>query len=141
MTELLVRQATERAAVATGDMLSRLQVIPNGLTVKTERMRANLDLTNGLIMAEPVMLALGKQIGRQEAHDVVYDAAQTAATTGKQFADLLAADERVANRLSRTDIDALLDPTAYVGLSPALAHRMATGGRAMATRLRSTLDA
>ena len=41
-------------------------------------MRRNLDLGGGLIMAEAVMLELGAAIGRQHAHDVVYDAAQAA---------------------------------------------------------------
>lgn len=139
MTELLIRQATERAAVATGDMLARLEIVLSGLTVKPEQMRANLDLTNGLIMAEPVMLALGAEIGRQEAHDVVYDAAQTAAKTGEDFATLLSADARVAAKLTPEAIRALLDPAAYVGLSPDLARRAASAGRASAQRLRETL--
>ena len=64
-----------------------------------DRMRANLDLGGGLIMAEAVMLDLGKTIGRQHAHDVVYDAAMEAAIEGKSFADLLAADQRVSAHL------------------------------------------
>ncbi|NBT43279.1 MAG: adenylosuccinate lyase family protein, partial [Alphaproteobacteria bacterium] len=67
-TSLQIRQATERACVATGDMLARMKIIISDLSVKPERMRQNLDLTGGLIMAEPVMLALGSSIGRQEAH-------------------------------------------------------------------------
>ncbi|MEQ9123495.1 MAG: adenylosuccinate lyase family protein, partial [Alphaproteobacteria bacterium] len=121
------------------DMLARLEIILSGLTVKPERMRANLDLTNGLIMAEPVMLALGAEIGRQEAHDVVYDAAQQAAKTGEDFATLLSADARVAAKLTPEAIRALLDPAAYVGLSPDLARRAASAGRASAQRLRETL--
>ena len=62
-------------------------------------MRANLDLGGGLIMAEAVMLDLGKAIGRQHAHDVVYDAAQAAFVEGKPFAELLAADPRVTAHL------------------------------------------
>lgn len=136
-TSLQMRQATERAAVATGDMLERLRIVMAGLTVKPERMRANLDLTDGLIMAEPVMLALGAEIGRQEAHDVVYDAAQAAAQGGGRFADLLAADSRVAAKLDPARIQGLLDPMAYVGLSPDLARRAASAGRDAASRLRS----
>lgn len=136
-TSLQIRQATERAAIATGDLLERLRIVVVGMTVKPERMRANLDLTDGLIMAEPVMLALGVEIGRQEAHDVVYDAAQAAAQGGGRFADLLAADERVAAKLDPAQIGDLLDPMAYVGLSPDLARRAAAAGRGAASRLRS----
>lgn len=136
-TSLQIRQATERACIATGDLLARLQVVLDGLTVKPERMRANLDITEGLIMAEPVMLALGAEIGRQEAHDVVYDAAQAAAVGEGRFADLLARDDRVAAKLDKPAIERLLDPEAYVGLSPELARRAAKAGRDAAQRLRS----
>ncbi len=130
-TSLQIRQATERAAIATGDMLARLLIVTRGLTVKPERMRANLDMTQGLIMAEPIMLALGARIGRQAAHDAVYEAAQAAALGKGDFVDLLA----IAAKLERAEIEALLDPTAYVGLAPELARRAARDGRTAAARL------
>ena len=92
--------AEARACIATGDMLARLVEVMRGLKLDPERMRANLDLGGGLIMAEAVMLDLGKTIGRQHAHDVVYDAAQAAVVEGKAFARLLlAADPRVTAHL------------------------------------------
>src|SRR5579859_5989861 len=112
----MIHSADTRAAIATGDMLSRLVEVLRGLKLDPERMRQNLDLGGGLIMAEAVMLDLGKVIGRQHAHDVVYDAAMEAAVGsfdkngGKSFADLLAADARVTAHLSPHDITALLDP-------------------------------
>jgi adenylosuccinate lyase len=135
-TSLQIRQATERSCIATGDMLARLNIILRRLTVKPERMRKNLDLTDGLIMGEPVMLALGAKIGRQEAHDVVYDAAQAAATGSQSFLTLLQADERVSSKLSATEITALLDPMAYVGKAPEMALRAAAAGREKAAALR-----
>jgi len=57
-------------------MLQRMIVLMDGLQVFPDRMRENLDLSGGLIMAEALMLELGKQIGRQRAHDAVYEAAQ-----------------------------------------------------------------
>src|SRR5437763_13726644 len=99
--------AEARAAIATGDMLARLVEVFRGLKLDPERMRANLDLGGGLIMAEAVMLDLGRTIGRQHAHDVVYDAAMEAAVEGKRFGDLLAADQRVTAHLDRPAIEAL----------------------------------
>src|SRR6059058_1826766 len=84
-TSLMFDAADARAAIATGDMLSRLVEVLRGLKLDPARMRANLDLGGGLIMAEAVMLNLGKAIGRQHAHDVVYEAAQTAAVEGESF--------------------------------------------------------
>ncbi len=136
---LKIRVAMERAATATGDMLARLQLVMDGLTVNPDRMRANLELSDGLIMAEPIMLALGKEIGRQDAHDVVYESAQAAATGGGRFADILAADARVSARLDAAAIQALLDPTAYIGLTPEMSRRAAKAGRETAVRLKKSI--
>src|SRR3954452_14194582 len=110
-TSLMMDSAESRACIATGDMLSRLVEIIRGLRVDPKRMRANLDLGGGLIMAEAVMLDLGAAIGRQHAHDVVYDAAQAAFVEGKSFSDLLTADARLTPHMDPKAIGKLLDPT------------------------------
>jgi adenylosuccinate lyase len=135
-TSVMMDAAEARAGIATGDMLSRLVEVLRGLRLDPKRMRANLDLGGGLIMAEAVMLDLGKTIGRQHAHDVVYDAAMEAATTGKSFAELLAADPRVSAHLDAHAIAALLDPTAYTGLCSTMARDGAARARKAAAELR-----
>src|SRR5204862_1350472 len=134
-TSVMMDAAEARTAIATGDMLSRLVEVLRGLRLDPERMRANLDLGGGLIMAEAVMLDLGAQIGRQHAHDVVYDAAQAAAVEGKPFAELLAADRRVSAHLDAPAIAALLDPTAYTGLCAEMARDGAKRARATAAAI------
>ena len=134
-SELMMHSVDARSAIATGDMLSRLVQVLQGLRLDPGRMRANLDLGGGLIMAEAVMLDLGKRIGRQHAHDVVYDAAMEAATEGKSFAELLAADRRVSAHLDAKAIAALLDPTAYTGLCAEMARDGATRARKAAERI------
>jgi adenylosuccinate lyase len=94
-------------------------------------MRENLDLGGGLIMAEAVMLQLGAAMGRQHAHDVVYDAAQAAFVQGRAFAGLLAADARVTAHLDADAIAGLLDPTAYTGLCGEMARTAASRAREM----------
>jgi 3-carboxy-cis,cis-muconate cycloisomerase len=128
-TSVMMDGAEARACIATGDMLARLAEIMRGLKVDPERMRANLDLGGGLIMAEAVMLDLGAAIGRQHAHDVVYDAAQATVVEGKPFSDLLAADARLTKHLDRKAIDRLLDPTAYTGLCADMAREGAARAR------------
>jgi 3-carboxy-cis,cis-muconate cycloisomerase len=135
-TSLMFDSADARTAVATGDMLARLVEVLRGLRLDPERMRANLDLGGGLIMAEAVMLELGRTIGRQHAHDVVYDAAQAAFVEGKKFGQLLAADPRVAAHLDARAIEALLDPTAYTGLCADLARETALRARNTASELK-----
>ncbi|MGA8383310.1 MAG: lyase family protein, partial [Stellaceae bacterium] len=134
-TSLIFDSADARAAVATGDMLARLVEVMRGLRLDPERMRRNLDLGGGLIMAEAVMLNLGAEIGRQHAHDVVYDAAQAAFVENRPFAELLAADPRVTAHLDGQAIAALLDPTAYTGLCAEIARDAAHRARAVAAEI------
>jgi adenylosuccinate lyase len=134
-TSLIMEVAEARAAIALGDALARLVEVLRGLRLDPARMRQNLDLGGGLIMAEAVMLKLGQQIGRQHAHDVVYDAAQAAFVEGRPFAELLAADRRVTAHLDRAAIAALLDPTAYTGLCAEMARDAAARARRAASEI------
>ena len=63
----MMRYAQGQVCTLMGDTLERVRILAEGLVLKPERMRTNLDLTDGLIMAEPMMLALGEHVGRQDA--------------------------------------------------------------------------
>ena len=128
-TTVMLDAAESRACIATGDMLSRLVVVMQGLKLNPQRMRANLDQGGGLIMAEAVMLDLGKIIGRQHAHDVVYDAAQMAFIENQSFAELLSKDPRVSSHLQRDEVVALLNPQNYTGLCGKMAREAALRAR------------
>jgi 3-carboxy-cis,cis-muconate cycloisomerase len=134
-TSLIMEAAEARAAIALGDALARLVEVLQGLRLDPARMLRNLDLGGGLIMAEAVMLNLGAKIGRQHAHDVVYDAAQAAFIEGRPFAELLAADPRVTAHLDPAAIASLLDPTAYTGLCAEMARDAAARARATAREI------
>jgi 3-carboxy-cis,cis-muconate cycloisomerase len=125
-TTVMLDAAEGRACILMGDMLSRLAEVLRGLTLNRQRMRANLDLGGGLIMAEAVMLELGKVLGRQHAHDVVYDAAQRAFTEQLSFGMLLKADARVTAHLPASAIEQLLDPVAYTGLCAQMSREAAS---------------
>jgi 3-carboxy-cis,cis-muconate cycloisomerase len=84
-----------------------------GLEVDGERMRRNLELTEGLILAERVSFALAAADGSGPAHDVVRDVALRASASGRTFEDELRADGRVA--LTSEELSAALDPTTYLG--------------------------
>jgi adenylosuccinate lyase len=136
-TSLMIGRALSEACIMTGEILVRLDALFAGLQIFPERMRRNLDLSGGLIMAEAVMLELGRRLGRQRAHDLVYEAAQTAATSGRPFRDLLLEDVIVRGQLSPAEIDALLDPVRYTGASATFARRAAATGRELAASLRA----
>jgi adenylosuccinate lyase len=134
-TALMMDSAEARAAITIGDALSRLGAVLRGLKLDPTRMRRNLDLGGGLIMAEAVMLELGATLGRQHAHDVVYDAAQAAFLEGRLFSAVLAADPRVTAHLDAAALDRLTDPVAYTGLCADMAREAATRARTAAADL------
>jgi adenylosuccinate lyase len=134
-TSIMMSRALVQACELTGDMLQRLIVLLSGLQVFPARMRANLDLSGGLIMAEALMLELGKRIGRQRAHDVVYEAAQASVPQGRPFRETLAEVPHVRAGLTPSQVDALLDPAGYTGLCRQFAERGAAMGREVAATI------
>ena len=135
---LMMSAAEQRACIATGDMLAKLAEVCRGMRLDPARMRANLELGGGLIMAEAVMLDLGLAIGRQHAHDAVYDAAQDAFVKGARFADLLAADPRVTAHIDANAIARLLDPASYTGLCAGMAREAAGRARQAVAKAKSS---
>jgi adenylosuccinate lyase len=136
-TSITHNHALQEGSAQMGDILSRMTMMLEGLTLNPDRMRRNLDLSDGMIMAEALMLSLGETIGRQEAHDVIYDAAQAAATGDKSFTELLEADELVLKHLNSAQIRELLDPTAYTGECANMAREQAKHARSVAASINS----
>jgi adenylosuccinate lyase len=120
----------QHACELTAESLTRVQVVISGLRTNPKRMRRNLDLSAGMISSEAVMLRLGHIVGRQIAHEVVYDATQSAVTTSTSFADALAADPRVTDHLDAQTIKRLLEPDSYLGMAPTIARTQAARARA-----------
>jgi adenylosuccinate lyase len=106
------------AFILTDYILVRMNKVLEDLIVNKDRMRENLERTRGMIMAEPVMLALvEKGMGRQEAHEVIRQCSMKAEEKGLHLGDALLEDERVTKYLSRDELDAALDPFNYIGAS------------------------
>src|SRR5438874_240413 len=87
-----------------------------GLEVDADRMRANLDLTRGMIVYEAVMMGLAPHLGRQRAHDLVYDICRKVAASGEPLVEVLARDRDVSRHLTRAQLEKMRDPSAYRGL-------------------------
>lgn len=133
----IANRGLEQACVLTGDLLERLIVVAEGLNVFPERMRLNLDLSGGMIMSETLMLELGREIGRQRAHDVIYEVAQEAAVGRRPFRELLAERPEVTARLTPERVEALLDPANHLGQCVAIADTQAARAREVAADLRA----
>jgi 3-carboxy-cis,cis-muconate cycloisomerase len=86
-----------------------------GLVVDESRMRANLELSQGLIVAEAVMMGLAPHLGRQQAHDAVYEACRTALGQKRNLHDVLAENPSISGTLSAERLRELCDPTNYLG--------------------------
>lgn len=107
--------AVPEMMIYTGALLAKMRGVVERLQVFPKRMRANLDMLGGLLLSESVMLALGEAIGKQTAHEVVYEIAMDAFETETPFRDALLADARVSAHLGAARIEELLDPVGYIG--------------------------
>ncbi|MGY3364203.1 3-carboxy-cis,cis-muconate cycloisomerase [Bradyrhizobium sp. GM2.4] len=109
----------------TASSLANAKFMLAGLVVHEHRMLQNLDLTRGLIVAEAVMMAAAPKLGRQKAHDVVYDACRKAIEGGGQLADILAGVPEITEALGGEDvIRRHCDPANYLGLCGPMVDRV-----------------
>ncbi|MCE8043980.1 3-carboxy-cis,cis-muconate cycloisomerase [Halomonas daqingensis] len=97
--------------------VSQAAFLLEGLVVKPEKMRSNLEMTRGLIVAEAAMMALAPHLGRQVSHDVVYEACRRSESEGATLLEVLSDNELVSHRLSRTQLEQALAPENYLGLA------------------------
>jgi 3-carboxy-cis,cis-muconate cycloisomerase len=104
--------------------LSQSRLLLEGLQVDEKRMRANLDLTLGMISSEAVMMGLGPHLGRQRAHDRVYDICREVAATGTPLIELLARNAEIGKHLSRAELERMTDPANYTGLAGEMVDRV-----------------
>ena len=121
--------AIPESFVLTAGALHQSKFALGGLIVDEKKMAENLDISRGLIVAEAVMMGLAPQLGRQDAHDVVYDACRLANEKGMSLADALSADKRVAERIDRATIERLTSPRNYLGLAPAMVDAVLASSR------------
>jgi 3-carboxy-cis,cis-muconate cycloisomerase len=122
--------AIPESFVLTAGSLHQAKFALGGLIVDEKKMAENLDISRGLIVAEAVMMGLAPDLGRQEAHDVVYDSCRVANEKGMTLADALSTDPRVSARIDRATIDRLTSPRNYLGLAPQMVDRViASSGR------------
>jgi 3-carboxy-cis,cis-muconate cycloisomerase len=121
--------AIPESFVLTAGSLNQAKFALSGLIVDEKRMADNLDISRGLIVAEAVMMGLAPQLGRQEAHDIVYDACRLATEKGLTLAEALAADERIRRHIDRAAIDRLTAPKNYLGLAPQMVDRVLSSAK------------
>jgi 3-carboxy-cis,cis-muconate cycloisomerase len=107
-------------------VLAHTRPLAQGLSINPERMRANLDITRGLVTAEAVTMALADKLGRHHAHHLIAEISRQVAATGRPLANLLAENDEVARCLDRAAIARLTDPANYVGAAGDMIDRVLT---------------
>jgi 3-carboxy-cis,cis-muconate cycloisomerase len=115
--------AIPESFILTAGALHQAKFVLSGLVVDTDRMKYNLGLSKGLIVAEAVMMGMAPFTGRQQAHDIVYDACRTVNEKGGTLAEALIALPEVTKHFDRAAIDRLTDPANYLGLAPQMVDR------------------
>src|SRR3954452_19843775 len=108
----------------TSGALAAVVDLAEGLEVDAARMRANLEATSGLIMAEAVTMKLAEKIGKSDAHHLVEAASKKAVADKKHLRDVLTADPKIPAPLSAEHLAKLFEPMAYQGASQALIDRL-----------------
>jgi 3-carboxy-cis,cis-muconate cycloisomerase len=104
--------------------LKQMRAVVDGLEVDAEAMRRNIDMTGGLVMSEAVMMGLGPHIGREYAHDLVYDLCRQSLQTKTPLIDLLTAHPEIARHVTRDQLLQMLDPAQYLGQSGVMVDRV-----------------
>ena len=104
--------------------LAQTRFVVEGLQVNEKRMRDNIGITKGLLMSEAVMMGLGAAIGRNRAHDVVYDICREVVKTSRPLVDLLAENKEISKHASRKQLEKMVDPTNYLGVAGEMVDRV-----------------
>jgi len=112
--------AVPESFILTAGSLAQAKFMLEGLVVDESRMRQNLDLTQGLIVAEAVMMGLAPHLGRQQAHDAVYEACRDALAHKRSLFDVLAANPAISGALPADRLRALCDAANYLGCAPVM---------------------
>jgi 3-carboxy-cis,cis-muconate cycloisomerase len=111
-------------ALVTSGALAAVVEIAEGLEVDVERLRANLEMTGGQIMAEAVAFALAEKIGRTEAHALVRVLSLKASQEKRPFKEVLLKDLQMKTFLSGIEIERLFIPLTYQGSAQTFIDRL-----------------
>lgn len=104
--------------------LQNVVEILESLSVEPDRLDENLHIHDGLVASEAVMMAYADHVGRQRAHEVIYDIAMDTIASEGDFATHLKASDEVSEVLTESDIDRLTDPRRYIGVADRLVDRV-----------------
>lgn len=108
-------KAVPEAVLVTGALMAQAGALLKGLRVDAEAMKRNVDMMQGYLLSERVMLELGGRVGKNTAHEWLYEASMKGIECGRPFSAALRAHEKIADAFSDEEIANLTRPEAYLG--------------------------
>ncbi|MGF1746913.1 class-II fumarase/aspartase family protein [Vibrio minamisatsumaniensis] len=105
----------QEAAELTAEVLIRAEELTRTIAVNPKQMRRNVMISNGLINSEKVMMKLVSCLGKDPAHELIYELAMESTHSGRAYGDVLASNETISAHFTEVEIADLLNPEMYVG--------------------------
>lgn len=116
--------AVPSAFELAGGLLERTTILLRGLVVHPENLRRNLHMLGDLMLSEAAMMSLSRDLGKTEAHEVVYQASMRSWESGRSLLELLLEDPLVvSSSVDRAELERVMVPETYVGSSADLVDR------------------
>ena len=126
------RFTLSHAMILLDDILAKSDKVMGKCVVDVERMLANIESQNGLVMAEKIMLALVDEgIHRDQAHEILRDASMVAVAENRHLREICGEDDAVTNAFSPEEMDELFDPSSHLGVSGEIVDEAIKLARAM----------
>lgn len=117
-------EAIPRACHLMAAALEKSRNIFENLIVYEKHMERNLYAQKGLMMSECVMMHLAPRLGRMTAHDIVYESCMKAYEQEIPLKDMLMQMPEVTEAFTEQEVDTMLDPHSYLGLSAEFVDRV-----------------
>lgn len=117
-------KSANETVILAGTSSNNIKNVMKNLVVNEDKMRKDLYVLKGLMQSEGIMLELGKHIGKQTAHGIVYDISMETFEKDADFGEMLFANEVVKKHLTKEKIDEILNPETYIGLSGEICDRV-----------------
>ncbi len=126
------RFTLSHAMILLDDILAKSDKVMGKCVVDVERMLANIESQNGLVMAEKIMLALVDEgIHRDQAHEILRAASMVAVAENRHLREICGEDDAVTNAFSSEELDELFDPSSHLGVSGEIVDEAIKLARAM----------
>jgi 3-carboxy-cis,cis-muconate cycloisomerase len=117
---------------STGLAIASMAHVAEGLTVDAERMRANIEVTNGIVFAERASMLLGKKLGRDKAHKLLEQASHKSTATKRRLSQVLAEMPEITQHLTTAELRDLENPEHYLGVAEDFRRALLSSSRSSA---------